>query len=601
VKKRTLGSRNLLAVLPAVLMSLLAGCGGCSDSSTVAEFSDSGTGERYQAELFEFAVVNLHRLEEFSPGDVFEKIFQRIARIRTARGPSDRQENALMLTCPEPEMLREIINRLNRWVVSQEPPADWHRDGMVDKLPAPLRKLPMVEALDKLEFSWYDGFALREAVWLRNVSNWARGGGLDDVQRAKNLFDWTVRNIQLEHATGGRLPQLPWETLLFGRGTAAERAWVFILLCRQQRLDAALLVRSDQADSLAAPWRSWGVVAVLSKGQLYLFDPRLGLPVPAPDGIKLDKTGRLDIQPATLAQAAADDALLRRLYDDPQNPDRVESSDLGQVVALLEASPAYLSSRMALIESKLPPDKELILTAAPTQQASRLKAIGQVADVRLWTLPLETMEFRSQLTPEIAPGIRQRLVDLLPFYGFSNAPLRKGRMLYLAGKFAAPEGAHAYYLNARPSNRQLEEMARKRELEFYKQVRQANPRLPEDLARRMAKERVYPEIAAWRQAKRHASYWQGLCVFEERLRTAHLHAQTDYTSAIEWFSKRTLEDSPGGPWTRGATYNLARAYEASKQYDKAIELYLSDPTSPDHHGNRLRAAWLKELLPDAPK
>ena len=64
---------------------------------------------------------------------------------------------------------------------------------------------------------------------------------IDDLERAKNLFDWTVRNIQLEPDDPNRIPQFPWETLLFGRGTATERAWVFILLLRQLDIDAAVL------------------------------------------------------------------------------------------------------------------------------------------------------------------------------------------------------------------------------------------------------------------------------------------------------------------------------------------------------------------------
>ena len=55
------------------------------------------------------------------------------------------------------------------------------------------------------------------------------------------LFDWTIRNIALDRDSLDRTPQMPWETLLLGHGTAMERAWVFILLARQQGLDAAVL------------------------------------------------------------------------------------------------------------------------------------------------------------------------------------------------------------------------------------------------------------------------------------------------------------------------------------------------------------------------
>ena len=62
--------------------------------------------------------------------------------------------------------------------------------------------------------------------------------------------------------------------------------------------------------------RPWAI-AVLIEGKLYLFDPALGLPIPAPGKIGLDRDGRLDIRPATLAEVAADDGLLRRLDRTP--------------------------------------------------------------------------------------------------------------------------------------------------------------------------------------------------------------------------------------------------------------------------------------------
>ena len=152
----------------------------------------------------------------------------------------------LLAAWPEPEMLRQIVDRLNQWIRTQQPPADWKLDPMVAALPKPLADLPQVKDLGRMEFSRFDGFALQEAVWLRDVGLWARGDALDDLERAKSLFDWTVRNIQLEADDPNRIPQFPWETLLFGRGTATERAWVFILLARQLGIDAAMLAMDEE-------------------------------------------------------------------------------------------------------------------------------------------------------------------------------------------------------------------------------------------------------------------------------------------------------------------------------------------------------------------
>ncbi len=83
--------------------------------------------------------------------------------------------------------------------------------------------------------------------------------------------------------------QKPGETLLLGIGTPTDRAWIFILLCRQVGLDAALLAIPDpeNREILRPKW-----VGVLSDGEVYLFEPTLGIPLPGPDGWKLDAVGK---------------------------------------------------------------------------------------------------------------------------------------------------------------------------------------------------------------------------------------------------------------------------------------------------------------------
>ena len=69
-----------------------------------------------------------------------------------------------------------------------------------------------------------------------------------------------------------------------------------------------------------------------------------------------------------------------------------------RVVALVEASPLYLSPRAKRIESRLTGEQRLVLNAEPSQQAARFKAAG-VGDVRLWDLPYTTLQRRLALKP----------------------------------------------------------------------------------------------------------------------------------------------------------------------------------------------------------
>ncbi len=135
------------------------------------------------------------------------------------------------------------------------------------------------------------------------------------------------------------------------------------------------------------------------------------------------------------------------------------------------------------------------------------------------------------------------------------APLFKGRVLYLKGKFGE-EGAAGSFRIARPS---LKSLALSSESDFEKRIKV--------------------------RAKQDASYWLGLMAFE----------RGHYRSAIDWLQAKTIEAYPNGPWSTGARYNLARAYEASHNYDMAVFLYDSNTSSPGYPGDLLRAKWLKEL------
>jgi hypothetical protein len=435
--------------------------------------------------------------------------------------------------------------------------------------------LPALKALRRTEFSRFDGYALQEAVWLRDITRWGQGEAAESLERAKSLFDWTVRNIQLEASSPRQIPQFPWETLLFGRGTASDRAWVFILLCRQAGIDAAILdpeeepgagheaqartaaaakdkgAKQESLPGLAPPAQRPWCVAVLVEGQAYLFDPLLGLPIPAPDGVKFDEAGQLVIQPATLAQAADDEKVLRQLDADKTHVYGVKARELKRVVVMLEASPSYLARRMKLLETHLAGEQKMVLSSSPSAEAVRWKALAHVAEVRLWSEPFETLERRSHLDRR---SVQAQLALLLPFYGIPSAPLRRGRVLHLKGKFVGDDGAIHYYQLARPSNAELSASS-------------AHPM----------------EKFVFLRGKQDASYWSGLIAYQ----------RANYVAAADYFARRTLELTPDSPWTEGARYNLARTFEAAGDTERAILMYASSAGSRGYPGALLRAEWLK--------
>jgi len=459
-----------------------------------------------------------------------------------------------------PEMFGQVIDRLDQWIHDQQPLPDWKVDPLVDTLPSDCKKLLETLALDRLSFDDSDQVRLREVVWLRNIAYWARGEAVDPLGQAEALFDWVVRNIQLEPSPPvlpgsgvHRVLHWPWEVLLFGRGAPTDRAWVYILLLRQLGIDG-VMVGISRREALGGQRVDVWAVGVLVDNELYMFEPTLGLPIPGLEGPQWDPNRGLRIRPATLRQLAENDGLLRQL-DLPELQYPVRAAELQKVVLMLEASPAYLSQKMRLLEARIAGRFPIVLTTSPSETKARLQGLSHVEQVILWPLPYHTV-----LNALALGEARQQwlLVHLAPFtMGRSfGSPLWKGRQYHFRGIFTGDASANVYYQEARAPDRLLDDQ-------------QTDPNL----------------AAILKTVKLHASYWLGLIAAE----------QGNWVSAIDYFEKRTLEAFPHSPFSAGAIYNLARVFEASGDWQKAVETYKRDESSLGAWGNLLRAGWLEEL------
>jgi hypothetical protein len=460
--------------------------------------------------------------------------------------------------------LRQIADRLNQWAGTQDPP-DWQPDPMAAQVTERWFTAPGVDRMDRLQFDLADAYQLREALWLKRIAD--RAGRDTDLEIAIRLFDWTVRNVQLVDPNESAVEHLPTEILLLGRGTAEDRAWIFLLLARQAGLDAVMLATRKDGSSELRPW----IPAIWIDQNWYLFDPQLGLPIPSPSEDAV----------ATLAQARSDESVLKQL-DLPADSGEeslypVKADDLKNIVALVEASPSYLSRRMQLLESKLPGNHKLVLSFRPTHLAEEIQQADSPIELQIWETPLDRMQKRRRLSQSEQQElyadlahfeVRKQVVrrsdrtkhpdddeDQANANAEVIAPLITGRTMHLLGETDGDQGAKHFYMQARPSARDLGAISN--------EVGQA----------------------LWDRAKQDATYWLGLIATEavERDRS---------NTAIDFFEKRTLEAFPNGRWTSGARYNLARVYEKSGNLERAIELYEGDD-SPQQHGSRLRARRLR--------
>jgi len=513
---------------------------------------------------------------------------------------------------------------LNRWIRDQAADPRWTLDPLVNTLPEATRRAPATKemvserSLAGFEFVMGDVLFLEENRWLHAVAQWAtqksptgpvaqwiqESSGLSpksmrSLANCTVLFDWAVRNIQLDELlaypketaagpqSGGAadaamadwtppmraLPgpgydKMPWHVLMYGHGDSFQRARIFLLLARQLRVDVVMLA-IDQKTGRAREW----LPAVLLDKQLYLFDPELGLPLPGPGGVGI----------ATLGQVIADPQLLESLDLGEKYRYRVHGADLSHVVALIDASPAFLAQRMKLVEQALDAADQMVLSYSPAAVRQQLKECEGIQDTRLWAVPFEAAAYQQARAALLATNQElqwQEFIEHGVFQGLSAVV--RARRQHLLGNFEKhgdDPGATSLYLAARMSNAQIEEIQKNREIQ-----RALGLEKTIDMTDREWEQRIAQIQRLQTESKQHASYWLGLSHMEQR----------DYQVAANWLKTRTLDANPEGPWKNGARYNLARCYEALGRVDEARQLYLIDD-SPQRHGCLLRARQLETL------
>ncbi|MDZ4817566.1 MAG: hypothetical protein SGJ20_01185 [Planctomycetota bacterium] len=545
--------------------------------------------------------------------------------------------------------LKLAIEQVNQWYSAGKHSTAWQLDPIVLEMPNSWKALPSLSDPEQVTFDpSYDGEFLREAVWLGMISkliaetappepigirappaerkttpllSMTNASDPPELQLAERIFDWTIRNIQLEapewtESAPLELPRnwhSPWETVLLGRGTASDRAWLFMLLARQQGLNVVMLSLGDPAkpDELV----DWIPALLLSSGEgdnkrteFYLFDPALGLPIPAPRVVDGKPTDALQI--ATLSQVVADEKLLRQL-DAGGKKYPVTADDLKSVTVRVEASPGYLSKRMKVLESQLAGSNRVILSSSPTELEKSLPAAEYLSKkVGVWPRPYETLtlraaadadtvkRFEQQMLAYNNPLLKKELVegdknDRItrhredPESGGQSRrqtrqrhPLRVGRMMQVIGRNDQDQGAIRYLQEAQVSEAEQAELA---------------ARVPIELLRALS------------GSNHAATFWLGQVKAAEGAKAAHdatdsqqqgnqaaadeqrKIAERETTAALNYFDK--FEHNL---WRGAATYNLGRLYEVLGNNTKAIEVYRLDE-SPQRQGNLLRARQLERL------
>lgn len=245
--------------------------------------------------------------------------------------------------------------------------------GLLWGLPEGQRKHPL-EELQRTAFTMLDAHHLDGCLLLRDAartlrSDLGREPDAEDSARwteyqlelARRTFDWVVRQVDLR-PPAPNVPSFPaHEVLRRGTGSDEERARVFLALVEQldvygdqHRLDGCMLVRTvDEAtaEGKKEP-RERHLAGVLIGQDIYLFEPRLGIAMPSPDGKAV----------TTLRQLQQDkERKVAQALSHPGLPYELPSDQIDNPVLLVPASLPAVSPRMRWLETQLRGDNPAVL------------------------------------------------------------------------------------------------------------------------------------------------------------------------------------------------------------------------------------------------
>jgi hypothetical protein len=156
-------------------------------------------------------------------------------------------------------------------------------------------------------FTLLDGHHLQTAFVFRDAAtSFTRDGVLEDsspLRRAELAFDWAVRQVRLPEGRDQDAEPLPLDFVLRrGFGTSIERSLVFLALLQQLDLPGCMIAMREPVATSFPLW----ACGVLIGQDIYLFDPRMGIPVPGPNGMGVATLAAVQNQPDLLKQLSSD-------------------------------------------------------------------------------------------------------------------------------------------------------------------------------------------------------------------------------------------------------------------------------------------------------
>jgi hypothetical protein len=389
-----------------------------------------------------------------------------------------------------------------------------------------------------------------------------------DLGRIVELFEFVTRNIALLPEAEQPIPLTPFEIILFGQGTSEDRAWIFANLLRQLRIDAVILrPQRMPTDSEAehtehnvdAPLQSHWLVGTLLDEEVYLFDMRLGLPIPSRHD---DGDSVMVRTPASLSEILQSDEGFRKLDIDSENFYPLKSNDFINLHVDFIGNGGFWFPKMKMLQMSMTGESVLIYDGLEDGENgdglfSRIAKQGngrwKQSDISFWSYPEKALQSSATLA-----GIqRQKLQERhRPF----DAPIEV--VTDSETNRAVRNEKTGQVLFDNPSRKQLKARIEHMMGRFdtvisrYQLLRVMELPLPPDIP-------VSPIIRQVHgRAQDDAFFWTGVCQME----------QGEFSTAAETLSGYIRRYGSRGAWTNHVIYLRSLSFAKSDKLAVALQI-----------------------------
>lgn len=499
----------------------------------------------------------------------------------------------------------EITRQLNSWLAKQPVDSTWMSSRLTEGLPDLISRSHWVTRLGDKSFSEPQAEFMFQCTLMRDIAKWVlvqpyRDNLFSDwlkekkeslsaeegtrLENALKLFDWTIRNVTMDGQpkdieslpdspylpisdTALGYTQTPWQTTMSARGDALARARVFSQLAFQEGIPVAWIALSGGSNERYKLW----ALAIPVGTDLYLLEPRLGIPLP----------GRDQRGVATLAEAISDASILRRASLVDQFAYPVAASDLGKVFLAMDVEPFALSYPMSILEKSLTGSLRTKLSANVDHWSEEFKRAAPGLEVQLWSLPWLSIDYCTNLRGRLRT-MDQFTATYMANMGvyMEDSLVSRARLKHFAGQFESGidnDGALMQYMGLRMDDDTIGKIPIDAELRQQLMIRRNRDENDEQFLNRI---RFFQ--AAFRRAKLEG------CLF---LSMAHFDLG-NYESSRSWADRWMLQVPGTDVWHSACWYLIARCLENEGKIDEAVEYYKKSPSAQEA-GNRIRARLLR--------